>query len=96
MAGDEAREREVFREFYEKLSVEERRARVILEPKFRDAYNEISQAHRQFPIPAYLWERWVPRVPHLEVQMERDRAPGPPEVQETTRRMRCHVAKDMV
>lgn len=46
--------------YYERLSVEERRQRLILEPRYRDAYNEITQAHRIVPVPHYFWEKWAP------------------------------------
>lgn len=46
--------------YYERLSVEERRQRLILEPRFRDAYNEITQAHRIVPMPQYFWGKWAP------------------------------------
>jgi len=45
--------------YYESLSVEERRQRLVLEPRFRDAYNEITQAHRIVPVPHYFWENWA-------------------------------------
>lgn len=66
MDKDEERRR-TLTEFYEKLSPEERRGRIYLNPIFRDPYNRISQAHRQFPIPAYLWEKWVPVLGLLPV-----------------------------
>ncbi len=66
MGGDEER-RQRLKEEYEALSPEERRGRIYLNPVFRDPYNRISQAHRQFPIPAYLWERWVPELGLLPV-----------------------------
>lgn len=47
-------------EFYSKLSPEERRGRLLLKPAFRDAYNELVEADRQFPVPQYLWQKWVP------------------------------------
>jgi len=52
--------REEVEAYYEGLSVEERRQRLILEPRFRDAYNEITQAHRIVPVPHYFWEKWAP------------------------------------
>jgi len=66
MERDEERRQEL-EEFYQKLSPEERRGRIYLNPVFRDPYNRISQAHRQFPIPAYLWEKWVPELGLLPV-----------------------------
>ncbi len=49
-------------EHYAKLSVEEKRRRIVLEPAFRDAYNEITEAHRQVPVPHYFWAKWVPTL----------------------------------
>lgn len=58
MSRDEARK--AMEEFYSSLSPEERRGRLFLKPEFRDAYNELVEADRQFPVPQYLWERWTP------------------------------------
>ena len=66
MDRDEERRRE-FEEFYESLSPEERRGRIYLNPVFTVPYNRISQANRTFPIPSYLWERWVPVLGVLAV-----------------------------
>lgn len=66
MADGDGRREELLRE-YERLSPEERHGRIVLNPVFRSAYNRISQAHRQFPVPAYLWERWVPILGLLPV-----------------------------
>lgn len=55
-------QRQAFEAFYEALSPEERRGRVFLKPEFRDAYNELVEADRQFPVPTYLWEKWVPAL----------------------------------
>jgi len=52
--------RKAFEAFYSSLSPEERRGRLFLKPEFRDAYNELVEADRQFPVPTYLWEKWVP------------------------------------
>jgi len=57
-AGED--ERESIQRYYEQLTPEERRARILLEPAYRDAYNEITQAHRTVDQPAYFWERWIP------------------------------------
>jgi len=64
---DDAQRRKELEAYYENLSPEERRGRIYLNPVFRDPYNKISQAHRQFPIPAYLWEKWVPVLGLLAV-----------------------------
>jgi len=52
--------RKQLEKIYAELSPEQRRNRIILEPAFRDAYNEITQAHRLVPVPHYFWEKWVP------------------------------------
>src|SRR5262245_27698714 len=52
--------RKAFEQFYESLSPEQRRGRIFLRPQFRDDYNELVEADRQFPVPTYLWEKWVP------------------------------------
>lgn len=49
-------------ELYESLSPEERRDRIILAPAFRDAYNEITEAHRVIQVPKYFWDKWVPTL----------------------------------
>jgi hypothetical protein len=67
MGMDRDERRRKLEEFYDGLSPEERRQRIVLNPVFRSAYNRVSQAHRQFPIPAYLWERWVPELGLLPV-----------------------------
>ena len=67
MDRDDAQRRKELENYYEGLSPEERRGRIYLNPVFRDPYNKISQAHRQFPIPAYLWEKWVPELGLLPV-----------------------------
>lgn len=67
MDRDDAQRRKELEDYYEGLSPEERRGRIYLNPVFRDPYNRISQAHRQFPIPAYLWEKWVPELGLLPV-----------------------------
>jgi len=53
-------ERESLRRYYEALTPEERRARILLVPAYRDSYNELIHAHRTVEQPAYFWERWVP------------------------------------
>src|SRR5689334_2658160 len=53
-------DRDALERYYEGLTPEERRARVILEPAYREVYNEVTQAHRSIDQPAYFWERWVP------------------------------------
>lgn len=58
---DEERRREL-EDFYEKLSPEEKQRRLVLEPAFRDAYNEITQADRFSPVPWYFWAKWAPRL----------------------------------
>jgi hypothetical protein len=64
--GVDDSERQQLEAYYRGLSPQERRARVILKPEFRDAYNELTQAHRQFPVPEYLW-RWLPVIGPLPV-----------------------------
>ena len=56
---DEQRRREL-ETFYESLSPKERRERILLEPVFRDLYNDITNAHRVIQVPHYFWEKWVP------------------------------------
>lgn len=56
-----------FEREWDKLTPAERRERIFLRPAFRDAYNEITQAHRQFPIPQYLWEKWLPVLGPLPI-----------------------------
>ncbi|NOT35556.1 MAG: hypothetical protein HOP12_15535 [Candidatus Eisenbacteria bacterium] len=46
--------------FLASLSADERRQRIVLEPAFRDAYNEITQAHQVVQAPKYFWDHWVP------------------------------------
>ena len=46
--------------FYNALAPEERRNRVLLQPAFRDAYNEITESHRNVVIPRYFWAKWLP------------------------------------
>jgi len=57
--NDDIRRKEI-EEFYASLSPEQRRHDIILSPKFRDAYNEITQAHRFFQMPQYYYEKWRP------------------------------------
>ena len=52
--------RQALEKLYSELSPAERRRRVILEPAFRDDYNELVQAHRIVPVPNYFWEHWLP------------------------------------
>jgi hypothetical protein len=52
--------RKEFAQYYASLSPEERRDRILLEPAFRDLYNEITAAHRVVQVPAYFWQKWVP------------------------------------
>lgn len=56
----EQEERRALEAYYESLTPDERRSRIVLKPEFRDAYNELVEADRQFPVPQYLWEKWVP------------------------------------
>ena len=46
--------------YYERLTPQERRERILLVPAYRDHYNAITQAHRAVAQPLYFWERWVP------------------------------------
>jgi|ERR1041385_8017951 hypothetical protein len=68
MAGEETT-RGALEELYESLSPTERRERFVLSPAFRDAYNEIVGAHRQFPVPRYLWDNWLPLLGPLPVTL---------------------------
>lgn len=61
MERDEER-RQQLREEYEALSAEDKQRRLVLEPAFRDAYNEITQADRFSPVPWYFWAKWAPRL----------------------------------
>lgn len=63
----EQEKRRALEAYYEGLPPEERRSRIILKPEFRDAYNELVQAHRQFPVPEYLWKKWLPVIGPLPV-----------------------------
>ncbi len=56
---DEERRRQL-ETFYQSLSPEERRERILLEPVFRDLYNDLTNAHRVVQVPHYFWEKWVP------------------------------------
>jgi hypothetical protein len=53
-------QRRSFEEMYRGLSPEERRQRIVLEPAYRDGYNELIQAERIAVVPQYFWEKWVP------------------------------------
>ena len=59
--ADEERRREL-EQYFNELSVEDRRNRIYLEPVFRDAYNEITQAHQVVQVPKYFWDHWVPII----------------------------------
>ena len=59
MDKDEQR-RQTLTEFYEKLSPEERRGRIILEPAYQSTYNKLIEADRIAVVPMYFWEKWVP------------------------------------
>lgn len=63
----EQEKRRALEAYYEGLPPGERRSRIILKPEFRDAYNELVQAHRQFPVPEYLWKKWLPVIGPLPV-----------------------------
>lgn len=54
--------RRVFEEMYLGLSPEERRQRIVLEPAYRDGYNELIRAERIAIVPQYFWEKWVPQL----------------------------------
>jgi hypothetical protein len=56
---DHTRRDEIER-YYSSLSGAERRLSILLEPAFRDAYNEIIQAHQVVQLPRYFWDKWVP------------------------------------
>lgn len=56
----DAERRRQLETFYESLSPEERRERILLEPAFRDRYNELTTAHRVVQVPHYFWTKWVP------------------------------------
>lgn len=55
-----AEDKQELRSQYEALSPAERRNRVLLAPAFREAYNELTEAHRSVQVPRYFWVRWVP------------------------------------
>jgi DNA-binding HxlR family transcriptional regulator len=57
---DESERRKELETYYAALSGDERRQRIVLEPAFRDAYNEITQAHQVVQLPRYFWDKWVP------------------------------------
>lgn len=59
MEGNE-NQRKAIEEYYARLTPAERRERVLLQPTFRDLYNEITEAHRIVQVPRYFWVKWVP------------------------------------
>ncbi len=48
-------QRKELESYYANLSADERCNRIVLEPTFRDAYNEIIQAHQVVQLPLYFW-----------------------------------------
>ena len=58
--ADEDNRRTELEDYYRNLPPERRRQRIILEPAFRDAYNEISRAHQVVQVPKYFWDNWAP------------------------------------
>ena len=50
--------RQQIEEFFLGLSTDERREQIYLKPEFRDAYNEITEAHRIFVLPQYYFKNW--------------------------------------
>lgn len=51
-------DRESMQDYFEHLSPEGRREHIYLKPEFRDAYNEITEAHRIFVLPQYYFRHW--------------------------------------
>jgi hypothetical protein len=60
--SDDNEQKEALEAFYKNLSPEARRDRILLQPAFRDDYNEITQAHRVVQVPHYFWTKWVPTL----------------------------------
>lgn len=58
MNEDRPNDRDSLQEYFEALSPGERRERIYLRPEFRDAYNEITEAHRVFILPQYYFKHW--------------------------------------
>ena len=57
MSIDEEKRRQL-EEFFLGLTTDERREKIYLKPEFRDAYNEITEAHRIFVLPQYYFKNW--------------------------------------
>lgn len=55
-----AEERASLERYYRSLTPEQRRERIQLQAAYRDAYNEITEAHQRVELPRYFWRRWVP------------------------------------
>jgi hypothetical protein len=60
-------EKTLVRSTYNGMTPEERRGRFFLKPAFREAYNELVEADRFFPVPHYVWEKWTPVIGLLAV-----------------------------
>lgn len=52
--------RAALRQVYESLSGQERRQRIVLEPAYRDVYNELTRPDRIAVVPQYFWNKWAP------------------------------------
>ena len=57
---DRDEERKGLQDYYQKLSPEERRRRVFLEPAYRSAYNELLDSEDRMSVPRYFWRKWLP------------------------------------
>lgn len=57
MTIDEEKRRQV-EDYFRGLTADERREEIYLKPEFRDAYNEITEAHRIFVLPQYYFKNW--------------------------------------
>jgi hypothetical protein len=57
MTIDEEKRRQI-EDFFLGLTADERREQIYLKPEFRDAYNEITEAHRIFVLPQYYFKNW--------------------------------------
>jgi SOS-response transcriptional repressor LexA len=57
MTIDEEKRRQI-EGYFLGLTADERREQIYLKPEFRDAYNEITEAHRIFVLPQYYFKNW--------------------------------------
>lgn len=58
--GKEDDRREELSRLYEELSPDERRRRIVLEPAYRSAYNELLDIEDRMSVPRYFWRKWLP------------------------------------